>query len=178
VTFSDHPPANLSQGMAFVASVVDAVEESPEWSSTAVFLSWDDYGGFYDNVAPPSIDPLGLSLRVPLIVISPYTPAGYVSDSLGYFESLLHFVEWRFNLGCITHRDCTAPLPLQYFDFHMTPRAPVLFPTNWTNASYPFLANPYGVDSFAHAGSSRYAIDPSEWNTGPPPAGLSEDDID
>ncbi|MGA7862332.1 MAG: alkaline phosphatase family protein, partial [Thermoplasmata archaeon] len=152
-TFSDHAgQSNLSSGEAFIAQVVDSLESGPEWRSTALFISWDDYGGWYDGVAPPL--PVGspggpinatnvsadLSIRVPLIVISPYTPEGLVVNRLGYFESLLHFLEWRFSLhtasgaDCITSRDCNAPLPFAYFDFNQTPRAPILFPTSWTNA--------------------------------------------
>jgi phospholipase C len=182
-TFSDHPPANLTAGESFVASVVDAVESSPEWNSTAIFLAWDDYGGFYDHVAPPSLDPLGLSIRVPLIVISPYTPAGLVVHDLGYFESLLRFVEWRFDLGCLTPRDCNAPLPLGYFDLEIAPRAPMLFSTNATNATYPYSFHGDRAEWEPLSGlgllrCSSYCIDPNRWNSGPPSANLSYDDLD
>jgi phospholipase C len=176
-SFSDHPPANLSLGEAYVASVVDAVEASPDWNSTAIFLTWDDYGGFYDHVAPPSLDPLGLSFRVPLIVISPYTPAGLVVHSLGYFESILHFIEWRFNLGCITHRDCNAPLPLGFFDFQNPPRAPVFFPTSPVGASYPYARLPAGEGGL-FGGGRTFVPNPNEWDTGPPSPNLTEDEVD
>jgi phospholipase C len=182
--FSDHPPANLTWGQSFVASVVDAVESSPDWSSTALFLVWDDYGGFYDHVAPPHVDPLGLSFRVPFLVISPYTPEGLVVHTEGYLESILHFIEWRFGLGCLTARDCNAPLPLQYFDFQQTPRPPLLFPTNWSRAAYPMPLQPLhasgsslSVDPFGTS-CGAYCIDPSAWNTGPPPPGLTETEVD
>jgi phospholipase C len=154
---SDHPPDNLSQGQQYVASLVDAVETSRYWKSTAIFLTWDDYGGFYDGVTPPVLDPLGLSIRVPLIVISPYTPAGVVVDQLGYFESTLHFMEWRF-LGnrCLDARDCNAPLPFGYFNFNQTARAPFLFPTNWSKASYPMTS---GMSL-----PNYHEIDPNSWN--------------
>ncbi|MCI4325181.1 MAG: hypothetical protein L3K00_04790 [Thermoplasmata archaeon] len=176
-SFSDHPPANLSLGESYVASVVDAVEASPDWNSTAIFLTWDDYGGFYDHVAPPSIDPLGLSFRVPLIVISPYTTAGLVVHSLGYFESILHFIEWRFGLGCITHRDCNAPLPLGFFDFQNPPRPPVFFPTSPPNATYPYHPPPPGEAGLVHGGT-MFVVNPNEWDTGPPSPNLTEDEID
>jgi phospholipase C len=164
---SDHPPNNLSNGETYVATIVDSVERSSYWKSTAIFLTWDDYGGFYDHLAPPKIDFMGLSIRVPMIVISPYTPAGTVVSSLGYFESLLKFIEWRFNLGCITPRDCNAPLPLGYFNFNMTARAPITFPTNWTQDPYPFDT----------ARESKYShdyveIDPAVWD---PPDGIDTD---
>jgi len=137
-TFSDHPQlGNMSAGQSFIANVVDAVEESPDWSSTAIFITWDEYGGWYDGVAPPTVSSVGLGLRVPLLVISPYVPLGKVVSSLGDFQSLLHFVEWRFKLGCLGAADCQAPLPFGYFNFNQTARAPIIFPTNYTNASYP-----------------------------------------
>lgn len=182
--FSDHPPANLSSGETFVASLVNAVESSPQWSSTAVFLTWDDYGGFYDHVAPPRIDPLGLSFRVPLIVISPYTAAGMVVHDLGYFDSLLHFVEWRFGLGCIAPRDCQAPLPLGYFDFLMKPRAPLLFPTDPLNASYPMASLPssavgsLGGSVLSGSTCATYCVTPARWDTLPPPPNVDPMSVD
>jgi phospholipase C len=135
---SDHPPNNVTSAESYVASVVDAVEASSDWNTTAMFITWDDYGGFYDGVAPPTVNGSVLSFRVPLIVISPYTPSGRVVHHLGYFESLLHFVEVRFGLGCINARDCNAPLLRQYFDFNMTPRPPMKFPTtNIGSVVYP-----------------------------------------
>jgi phospholipase C len=173
VPFSDHPPANLTDGESFVASVVNSVESSPDWSSTALFLAWDDYGGFYDQVPPPTLDGLGLSFRVPMIVISPWTPAGRIVNSLGYFESLLHFMELRFGLGCITSRDCYAPLPWGYFDFNMTERSPMLFPTNATMATYPLTAAESAMGL-----ASRYAINPTTWDSLPPPPGTAYTSVD
>jgi phospholipase C len=86
---SDHPPANLSRGEDFVASIVNRVAASSYWNSTAIFVAWDDYGGFYDHVAPPQLDAGGLSFRVPLLVISPWTPAGYVSHATESFDGIL-----------------------------------------------------------------------------------------
>jgi phospholipase C len=181
--FSDHAPANLTQGEAYVASVVNAVETSPQWASTALFITWDDYGGFYDHVAPPQLDPLGLSFRVPMIVVSPYTPQGLVVHSLGYFESLTRFVEWRFGLGCLTPRDCTAPLPLDYFDFHMAPRSGILFPTNPSNATYPLASiTPATPGEPPTCGgstvSSPYCVDVGAWDSGPPPDNASVTALD
>jgi len=171
-SFSDHPMANLSAGESFVASIVNAASSSTEWSSTAIFLSWDDYGGFYDHAPPPRVDPLGLSIRVPLIVISPYTPAGRIVHSQGSFDSLLRFVEWRFNLGCLTPRDCHASLPLDYFDFSMSPRSPEFFPTTASLATYPF-ATPLAAGPGPPGSGPSYAVTPSAWDTGPPPTDLT-----
>lgn len=135
---NDHPPQNSTIAQSYVASVVNSVEASPAWNSTVIYLCWDDFGGFYDHVAPPqSNGRQQLGFRVPLMVIGPYVRENYVSHSFGYLESVLHLMEWRFNLGCITTADCTAPIPLDMFNFNAAPRPPMLFPTNFFNASYP-----------------------------------------
>lgn len=131
---SDHPINSLAVGSAYVASVINAVQNSSEWGSTAVFVTWDEYGGYYDHVAPPQIDGHGLGFRVPLLVVSPYTPVGYISHVYSRFESVLHFMEWRFGLSSFTTRDADAALPLDYFDLNATPRAPRMV---YTSSPYP-----------------------------------------
>ena len=69
---SEHPPASVHKGQAYVTAVINAAMKSPDWDSTAIFLQWDDWGGFYDNVVPPAVDENGYGLRVPAMVISPY----------------------------------------------------------------------------------------------------------
>jgi phospholipase C len=140
---SDHPPDNSTAAQGYVASVVDAVESSPDWNTTALYITWDDYGGFYDHVSPPTVDGgQQLGFRVPLLIVSPYARPDYITTDFGYFESVLHLMEWRFNLGCITDLDCNAPLPLGAFNFSQEPRAPILFPTNVSQASYPMTLTP------------------------------------
>lgn len=126
---SEHPPANLSKGEAWVASIINAVEASPEWNSSAIFITWDDYGGYYDHLPPPQVDANGVSFRTPLIVVSPYAREGYISHQFTYFESLLHLIEWRYHLPSLTERDANAPLPLDYFDFNASPRPPMHVPS-------------------------------------------------
>ncbi|HTT34473.1 MAG TPA: alkaline phosphatase family protein [Thermoplasmata archaeon] len=136
-TYSDHPPSSVSDSEYFTARLVDALESSPEWNSTALFITWDEYGGFYDHVVPPTVDSNGWGFRVPLLVVSPYAREGYVSHVNESFPSILHFIEDRFNLGCLTAEDCNATLPLDYFDFNSTARAPIIFPTNVSRMHYP-----------------------------------------
>ncbi len=68
---SEHSPGLVSTGQAYVTRIINAVMRSPDWSSTAIFLSWDDWGGFYDNAVPPVVDKLGYGIRVPSLIISP-----------------------------------------------------------------------------------------------------------
>jgi phospholipase C len=170
--FSDHPPANITAGQAFVASIVNALESSPDWHSTALFLTWDEYGGFYDNVAPPLVSGVQLGVRVPLIVVSPWTQPGLVDSQFGDFESILHFIEVRFGLGCIAVSDCTAPLPTGFFDFNQTLRSPVLFPTNVTMATYPMNTG-LALESGGAALTGPYAIDPARWSDNSIPQGIT-----
>ena len=169
--FSDHPPSDLRTGEQFVASVVDALESSPEWGTTALFVTWDDYGGFYDHQAPPVLDPLGLSFRVPLIVVSPFAKKNFVDHDLGYFESILAFIEDRFHLGCLTKRDCRAPSLLSYFNFHMAPRGPIQFAANET---YPIPLQTLLRDPSV----SWTPPPPNHWNSPPPASSIPEDAID
>jgi phospholipase C len=93
---SEHPPAPVSYGQSYVTSLVDAVMRSRDWSSTAIFLAWDDWGGFYDHVQPPTVDRNGYGLRVPGIVISPYARRGYVDHQVLSFDAYVKFIEDDF----------------------------------------------------------------------------------
>ena len=93
---SEHPPALVSAGQSYVTRVVNAVMRSPDWSSTAIFLTWDDWGGFYDHVAPPHVDRNGYGMRVPALVISPYAKRGYIDRQTFSFDAYLRFIEDDF----------------------------------------------------------------------------------
>jgi phospholipase C len=93
---SEHPPASIAVGQAYVTSVINAIMRSPDWPSTAIFLSWDDWGGFYDHVVPPRVDRNGYGLRVPGLVISPYARAGYVDHQVLSHDAYLKFIEDDF----------------------------------------------------------------------------------
>jgi len=93
---SEHPPALVSAGQAYVTGLVNAVMQSTDWASTAIFLSWDDWGGFYDHVAPPTVDVNGYGLRVPGIVISPYAKRGFVDHQTLSFDAYVKFIEDDF----------------------------------------------------------------------------------
>ncbi len=134
----EHPPANPQAGQQHVAEVVNAVFASPLWERTAVIISYDEHGGFYDHVSPPEACPPGdypptlgardepggfdrLGFRVPLIVVSPYAKAGYVSDRVTDLSSILRFVEARWLLPAMTGRDANAWALLDMFDFASPP---------------------------------------------------------
>jgi phospholipase C len=121
---SEHPEYNFCHGENWSTKVINAIMESPMWPTTAIFLTWDDYGGFYDHVPPKQIDPFGFGIRVPLIVISPYAKEGYVSHEEGEFSSVLRFIEDNWDLTQLTHRDRRATPLLSAFDFSQDPRPP------------------------------------------------------
>ncbi|MBV8067453.1 MAG: phospholipase [Candidatus Eremiobacteraeota bacterium] len=94
--YSEHPPALVSRGQAYVTGLVNAIMRGPQWSSTAIFLSWDDWGGFYDHVVPPRVDLNGYGLRVPGIVISPYARRGFIDHQTLSHDAYVKFIEDDF----------------------------------------------------------------------------------
>ena len=138
---SEHPPANVKLGMEWVTYVVDSIMKSPYWNSTAIILTWDDYGGFYDHVPPPPIDKYGLGFRMPAIIISPYATPGFIDHSRYQFESMLKFIEWRFNIPSLTNRDRNANNILDAFNFSQKPQSPHIISLlqKELNAIAPFI---------------------------------------
>jgi phospholipase C len=142
---SDHPPANLATGQAYVTNLINTIMRGPDWDSTAIFLAWDDWGGFYDNAVPPMVDQNGYGLRVPALVISPYAKKGYIDHQTLSFDAYNKFIEDDF-LGGARLNPATDGRPdprpdvredatilgnlLSDFDFSQPPRAPVLLPTH------------------------------------------------
>ena len=119
---SDHPGNGSDTGPSWVASVVNAIGESEDWKSTAIVIVWDDWGGFYDNVRPPQLDFLGLSIRVPCLIVSPYAKKGYVSHTRYEFGSILKFIEQTFGLQSLGATDVRANSIGDSFEFASTPR--------------------------------------------------------
>ena len=125
---SDH--ASLTDyGPSWVASVVNAIGKNADlWNTTAIIVVWDDWGGFYDHVAPPQLDYQGLGFRVPMLVISPYAKKGYVSHAQYEFGSIVRFIEDNWNLGRLGATDVRAESIAGMFDFSAPPRAFVPIP--------------------------------------------------
>ncbi len=140
----EHPPSNIQVGQKFVADVMNGLMASPNWSSSAMFLTYDEHGGFYDHVAPPAapapdnIAPMlqpgdavagfdRYGIRVPVVVVSPFARSHFVSHVVHDHTSILRFIEYRFGLPALTQRDAQADPMLEFFDFanppFMTPPA-------------------------------------------------------
>ncbi len=144
---SEHPPASVSAGQSYVTGLINAIMKSPDWKSTAIFLSWDDWGGFYDHVTPPVVDKNGYGLRVPGMVISPYAKQGYIDHQTLSHDAYVKFIEDDF-LGGQRLDPATDGRPdprpdirennpqlgnlVNDFNFNQTPRAPVILPGGTT----------------------------------------------
>jgi len=126
---SDHPGYGaLCDGENWTVRMVNTIMQSAEWKHTAIFLTWDDFGGFYDHVAPPHLDVYGDGPRVPLIVISPYARRGDVFHGTSDFTSVLAFMEQLYGLPALTERDANANDLIGAFDFTQKPAAPLVLP--------------------------------------------------
>jgi phospholipase C len=140
---SDHPPALVSRGQAYVTGVVNSIMRSRAWKSTAIFITWDDWGGFYDHVKPPVVDDQGYGLRVPGLVISPYAKRGYIDHQILSQDAYLKFIEDDFLHGQrIDPRTDGRPDPrpdvredeailgnlVKDFNFRQKPRRPLILP--------------------------------------------------
>jgi phospholipase C len=119
---NEHPPLSTCKGENWTVKQLNAVMQGPDWNSTVVFLTWDDFGGFYDHVPPPSVSTYSLGPRVPLLIISPYAKKGYVSHTQYDFSSFLKFAERRFQLPMLTEDDMRANDMLDSFDFSAEPQ--------------------------------------------------------
>jgi phospholipase C len=127
---SEHPPWSTCMGENWTVTQINSVMRGPDWETTAIFLTWDDFGGFYDHVAPPPLDQYGLGPRVPLLIISPFARKGYISHTRYEFASFLKFAEERFRLPPLTKRDAEANDMLDSFDFRQPPRPPLELQTH------------------------------------------------
>jgi len=105
---NEHPPFDVADGMRWVQSIISAVQASPYWGSTAILLTWDDYGGWYDHVVPPQVDKYGDGFRVPLLMISPFARQGFVDHTFSDHTSIMKFIERVFDLPPVTQRDAGA----------------------------------------------------------------------
>jgi phospholipase C len=96
--YDEHPAANIQTGMQMIESIVTAVQQSPAWASTAILITYDEAGGFFDHIAPPQLDAYGLGIRIPMLIVSPYAKPGYVDTTVSDHSSVLKFIEAVFGL--------------------------------------------------------------------------------
>lgn len=122
-TYSDHAaPGATNLGPEWVATLTNAIGASSFWDSTVVFITWDDWGGWYDHVNPPQVDAMGLGFRVPLIIVSPYAKVGYISHTTHEFGGFLKYTEEVFSLPTLGTRDVNADDFSDCFDYTQTPK--------------------------------------------------------
>jgi phospholipase C len=123
--YSDHPPTSMCQGENWTVQTVDSIMASKFWKSTVIVLTWDDFGGFYDHVAPPGISKYMLGPRVPAIIISPYSRRAYIDGTTYDFRSVVKFIEDEFNLPQTSHYDRKVASIAGMLDFNQKPLAPM-----------------------------------------------------
>ena len=143
---SDHSSSQSASGPSWVAAIVNAIGRSRFWSSSVIFVIWDDSGGWYDHVRPPQLDYDGLGFRVPLLVISPFAKAGYVSHAQYESASIVRFTEEQFGLTSLADSDRRASDLGDCFDFSRAPKrfAPIdaVLPTEALLRQRPSLQAP------------------------------------
>jgi phospholipase C len=136
---SDHPPFSTKHAHNWLTEVVNGIMRSEMWDDVAIFVTWDEWGGLYDHVAPPEIDSMQVGFRVPLLVISPYAKRGYVDDAFGEFSSPLRFIADNWGLPHLPGRIADSHDFSHVFDFDRPPRDPDPQPaTRATGAFYEF----------------------------------------
>jgi phospholipase C len=123
---SEHPPASVCAGENWTVQQVNAVMQGPEWNRTVIFVTWDDFGGFYDHVPPPKVDNFGFGPRVPMLILSPWVRPGFINHTTLEFSSVLKFIEERFDLDPLTARDEQANDLIDAFDFRQDPLPPLI----------------------------------------------------
>lgn len=159
---SEHPYAgSVCYGENWTVNMINAVMQGPEWSSTAILLAWDDFGGMYDHVPPPQVDQFGLGPRVPLLLISPYVNAGTVVHTQYELSSVLRFIEDVFSLPSLNNRDSSANSLTDAFNFSQTPLPPLVLSPR-TNCPIVDNKTTFGEQSLGSSTLNKMALfDPS-----------------
>jgi phospholipase C len=129
-TNSDHAGSGSTTGPAWVSSVVNTIGQSKYWDSTAIFIFWDDYGGWYDSEPPAYVDYDGLGMRIPMLIISPYAKKHYVDHTPYEHGTILKFIEETFGLSSLSQSDARANPPDKAFDFNRAPRKFKVIPSD------------------------------------------------
>ncbi len=165
---SEHPPANVTVGELWTESVVNAVMRGPDWWSSAIFVTWDECGGFYDNVPPPQVNPFGYGERVPALLISPYAKENYVDDQVLNHMSVLAFIDYNWGLPYLSKYVEESGVPLSAFDFAVR-RAPIVLRSNATfpiPLQIPLVELNYSSPPYSLPSSSVSYQAPPSWMPG------------
>ena len=121
---SEHPPGSIASGERAVQGLINALARSSAWSSSAFLLTYDDWGGWYDHVAPPQVDQDGYGFRVPTLIVSPFAKQGAIDHTPLDFTSILRFIEDNYGLAPLATRDARSASLVSELDFAAPPRAP------------------------------------------------------
>lgn len=142
---SDHPPNSICVGQSWTEQMINSVMQGPDWGSTVIILTWDDFGGFYDHVAPPSTQRVRFGPRVPTIIISPFSRAHTVDHTPYDFNSILRFVEDRFGLPPINQNDENDSSIINSLNLNQSPLPPMLIqPQTCPKADYRIGSQVHG----------------------------------
>jgi phospholipase C len=164
---TEHAPGSVAAGEVATVALINAIMRSRYWGSSAIFLTWSDWGGWYDGVAPPQVDGTSYGIRVPALIVSPYARSGLVLHNVADFTSILKFIETVYGVAPLTSRDKSAYDLSGAFDFSRPPRPPrpivmgTLPSTRATQGSLPVIFAAYGAVALMVAGLLAYAA--SSW---------------
>jgi phospholipase C len=134
---SEHPPYNVTTGQLDVVSEINDIMKSQYWPSSAIILTWDDYGGWYDHASPPQVDQYGMGFRVPALIISPFAKHGFVDNTLSEHASTLKLIETVFHVPSLGTRDVKASDLLEAFNFNQQARHALVLPGPFVPNHYP-----------------------------------------
>jgi phospholipase C len=153
---SEHPPSSLQTGQRFVRTLVQELMRSQAWDTSAFMLLYDDWGGWYDHVAPPQVDEYGFGPRVPGILVSPYARKGYIDHTELDFTSILKFIQKNWGVASLSDRDARANNFLGAFSFAQPPRPATFFGMERTTT--PPRTAPTGIIYLAYGVALAVAV--------------------
>ncbi len=147
--YSDHPSVESGvEGPDWVATITNAIGASKYWDSTVVFITWDDWGGFYDHVPPPQVDAMGLGFRVPVIIVSPYARQGYISHVTHESSGFLKYMEETFDLPSLGTRDVNADDFSDCFDYTQSLQPYIQIPVTFDAAFFKKFHDTEAPDTY------------------------------
>jgi phospholipase C len=151
-----HPSYNVVTGEDWLLGIVNSVMKSNYWNSSAIFITYDEGGGYYDQVNPPTMDGVQLGFRVPLIVVSPFAKENYVSNTVMNHASTLAFIDYNWQIPALNRYVADTGLPLDMFNFGASPRTPIILNTSST---FPMLPQvPFNQLSYSRDGSTSKTL--------------------